>query len=154
MTLTHKAWIDKRTRWCSSDASFLEIGSMDVNGAPARRTSQYIGIDMRPGKGVDIVANGHALPFGDESFDFVICAETLEHDSAPWLTSKEIYRVTKTGGSIIVTVPGIGFPRHDYPSDYWRFTEDGLAILFSDFQIIECVPDYLEHAVRLFAKKN
>ena len=153
MTPTNKAWIDKRTRWCPTDARFLEVGSRNINGAPERRTPHYIGVDKIEGAGVDLVADGQRLPFADATFDYVICAETLEHDTAPWLTANEIYRVTKTGGLVIVTVPGIGFPRHDYPSDYWRFTTDGLSLLFERFEIMECLNDSAERAVRMFAKK-
>ena len=153
MTPTNKAWIDKRTRWCSIDSKILEIGSRDINGAPTRRTKYYVGVDRIAGPAVDVRADGHALPFIDTYFDFCICAETLEHDTAPWLTAREVYRVSKSGGLIIITVPGIGFPRHDFPSDYWRFTTDGLALLFQDFEIMECVNDSAERAVRMFAKK-
>lgn len=152
MTPTNKAWIDKRTRWCSSAARILEIGSRDINGTPTRR-AVYFGVDRILGENVDVQADGHALPFSGAAFDFVICAETLEHDSAPWVTAKEIHRVCKPGGIVLVTVPGIGFPRHDYPSDFWRFTTDGLALLFADFEIMECVSDSVEKAVRLHAKK-
>lgn len=153
MTPTNKAWIDKRTRWCPTDARFLEIGSRDVNGHPERRTSSYVGIDKIRGPNVDICADAHSLPFLDGTFDYCICAETLEHDKAPWLTAGEIWRVTKRGGLVIVTVPGIGFPRHDYPSDYWRFTTDGLRLLFERFEIMECIQDSVEKAVRMFARK-
>jgi len=153
MTPTNKAWIDKRTKWCSSEAKFLEIGSRNINGAPERRTANYIGIDKIEGAGVDIRADGHAIPFSNDCFEFCICAETLEHDEAPWETAKEIHRVTKPDGLVIVTVPGIGFRRHEFPKDYWRFTVDGLALLFKDFDIMECVDDSIEKAVRLFAKK-
>src|SRR5262245_9732345 len=144
MTPTNKQWIDRRTRFCSIDARFLEVGSRNINGAPERRTPFYVGIDKIAGPGVDVVADGQCLPFPDNHFDFVICAETLEHDTAPWLTAKEIQRVAKNSGLVIVTVPGIGFPRHDYPSDYWRFTTDGLALLFQDLEIMECVNDSSE----------
>lgn len=153
MTPTNKAWIDKRTRWCPIDSKFLEVGSRNINGAPERRTPSYIGIDRIAGDRVDLVADGQRLPFDDATFDYVICAETLEHDTAPWLTAREIIRVSKPGGLVIVTVPGIGFPRHDFPSDYWRFTTDGLALLFDGLEIMECVNDSAEKAVRLFAKK-
>lgn len=154
MTPTNLAWINKRTRFCPIDAKFLEVGSRNINGAPERRTPFYIGIDKIPGPGVDLVADGQCLPFPDDHFDFVICAETLEHDTAPWITARELYRVCKSGGLCIVTVPGIGFPRHDFPSDYWRFTTDGLSLLFQQCEIMECVHDSAEKAVRLFAKKK
>lgn len=153
MTPTNKAWIDKRTKGCPTDAWFIELGARDINGCPERRTKFYFGIDRIIGKGVDVQADNHGLPFADGTFDFCICAETLEHDKEPWTTARELHRVAKSGGLLIVTVPGIGFPRHDFPSDYWRFTTDGLALLFKDFEIMECVNDSAERAVRLFAKK-
>src|SRR5882724_3163032 len=146
MTPTTKSWIEKRLRMVNP-AYTLEIGSMDVNGA-IERTGDYIGIDMRSGPNVDLVMNSHKLDFQDEKFDCIVCAETLEHDDAPWETSKEIYRVLKDKGVLIVTVPGIGFKRHDFPSDYWRFTAAGVKALFKDFVTIECVEDSTEHAVR------
>jgi len=130
----------------------LEIGSLDVNGA-IKRTGSYTGVDMRAGPNVDLVMNSHNLDFQDAEFDCVVCAETLEHDDAPWETAKEIHRVLKDKGVFIVTVPGIGFKRHDFPSDYWRFTAAGVKALFKDFVTIECVEDSAEHAVRAVLRK-
>jgi predicted SAM-dependent methyltransferase len=83
---------------------------------------------MREGPNVDIVMNAHDLQFRTR-VDCVVCCDMLEHDDAPWETAKEIHRVLKPGGAVIVTVPGIGFKRHDFPSDYWRFTAAGLKAL-------------------------
>ena len=108
----------------------LEVGSRDVNGSVKRLFTDYTGIDRIQGQNVDIVADGHDIPFPDETFDNVLCLETLEHDDAFLLTAGECRRVLKKGGSLVITVPGIGFPKHDYPKDYWRFTQDGLMLLF------------------------
>ncbi len=151
MTPTTKFWIEKRLKMVNP-ARTLEIGSLNVNGA-IERIGDYTGIDMRAGPGVDQVMNGHELEFEDESFDCVISAETLEHDDAPWKTAAEIYRVLKDKGVLLVTVPGIGFPRHDFPSDYWRFTIAGLKALFKDFVTVEAVEDSKEHAVRAVLRK-
>ena len=109
----------------------LEIGSMNVNGSVSHHFSDYTGLDMRPGPNVDIVSNGHDIPFPNEHFDLVLTLETLEHDNRFWVTLLEIWRILKPGGMAIITVPNIGFQRHDYPSDYWRFTADGLKELFT-----------------------
>jgi len=47
-----------------------------------------IGIDMRPGACVDIQMNAHDLltKFEPNTFDCVICFDTLEHDDKFWLT--------------------------------------------------------------------
>ena len=151
MTPTNKFWIEKRLKMVAP-AKTLEIGSMNINGA-IERFGNYIGIDMREGPGVDKVMNAHKLDFKKEVFDCVVCAETLEHDDAPWETAKEIYRVLKNKGVLLLTVPGIGFKRHDFPSDYWRFTAAGVKALFKDFVTVECVEDSAEHAVRAVLRK-
>jgi SAM-dependent methyltransferase len=103
----------------------LEIGSYDVNGSVRDLfpDTDYLGIDMREGKGVDRVMNGAKLDFDDASFDGVLYLETMEHDKTFWLTLAEISRVLKKGGRLIITARGIGFPLHDYPGDYYRFTK-------------------------------
>ena len=53
----------------------------------------------------------------------------------------EILRVLKQGGVVIITASGIGFPLHEYPNDFWRFTAAGLKILLKDFVKIEVLGD-------------
>lgn len=103
----------------------LEIGSLDVNGTPRDLFvgTDYIGVDIRPGPGVDKVMSGAKLGFPDASFDGVLYLETMEHDRTFWLTLSEIARVLKDGGRVIITTRGIGYPLHNHPGDYFRFTE-------------------------------
>lgn len=46
-----------------------------------------------------------ALPFKDETFDNVLSFETIEHMPEPTRFVKELARVTKKGGEIIITCP-------------------------------------------------
>lgn len=46
-----------------------------------------------------------ALPFGDHSFDIVICSEVLEHVPNHELAVKELLRVLKPGRDLVVSVP-------------------------------------------------
>ena len=103
----------------------LEIGSLDVNGTirDLFPGTDYTGIDIRPGPGVDQVMSGANLEFPDNSFDGVLYLETMEHDKTFWLTLSEIARVLKEGGRLVITTRGIGYPLHNYPGDYFRFTE-------------------------------
>ena len=50
-------------------------------------------------------ADGKHLPFGDESFDKVICSEVLEHIPDYPAVLKEIVRVLRTGGILAISVP-------------------------------------------------
>ena len=119
----------------------LDVGAFNVNGCIRDCFADYTGLDMRPGPNVDIVAMANAIPFPDDTFDVVTCLETLEHDPDPFGSIREMRRVLKPGGALVLTVPGIGFPRHDYPSDYWRMTEDGLRILLDGMERIEARAD-------------
>jgi SAM-dependent methyltransferase len=74
-------------------------------------------------------ADGEALPFAAESFDAVISTYALEHCVEPVRMLREMCRVTRPGGRIILLGPAWDFPFW-YPnallsksqSRTWRFT--------------------------------
>lgn len=108
----------------------LDVGSFDVCGSVRDLFEKYIGLDMREGRNVDVVANAHRIPFKDGEFYVVTCLETLEHDDDPFQTVRELHRVCAPGGHIIITAPSITMTtHHGYPQDYWRFTPDGIRVL-------------------------
>lgn len=111
----------------------LEVGSYDVNGRVRDDVEEYIGIDVRGGPNVDIQTNGHDLCFWDESFDNVICLDTLEHDPRFWETISELKRVLKKDGTLVIAVPGIHYSKHDYPGDYYRFTPEAVESFYTGF---------------------
>jgi SAM-dependent methyltransferase len=45
------------------------------------------------------------LPFADESFDLIWCSEVIEHLHEPKNVMDELKRVTKQGGTLILTTP-------------------------------------------------
>jgi SAM-dependent methyltransferase len=49
-----------------------------------------------------------ALPFADNEFDLVWCAEVIEHLKDPAFTVAEVRRILKPGGQFIVTTPNQG----------------------------------------------
>lgn len=110
----------------------LEIGAMDVNGSLrqfASDTTQYLGVDLEPGKGVDMVVEpGKPLPFKDEAFDLILASSVFEHDPAFWMTFVDLARVLREGGHLYINAPSNGSV-HRYPEDHWRFYPDsGLAL--------------------------
>ena len=52
-----------------------------------------------------ITADSFHLPFNDNSFDSIIASEIIEHVYDPEGFIKELFRVVKKGGSLIVTTP-------------------------------------------------
>lgn len=49
------------------------------------------------------------LPFSDQQFDNILCFETVEHFPQPEKFIKEISRVVKKGGEVIITTPNIAW---------------------------------------------
>ncbi len=112
--------------------AILDVGSRDVNGSLrscAPPESSYLGIDVSPGRGVDLtLADPYKYPFENGRFDIVVSTSCLEHDPMFWLTFLEMARVTKFGGYIYINVPSNG-DYHRFPTDNWRFYPDaGLAL--------------------------
>lgn len=70
-----------------------------------------------------------SLPYPDNMFDLVVTDQVLEHvHGDPFLAVEECRRVLKPGGIAVHTTPLL-VQIHGYPSDYWRFTPDGLALM-------------------------
>lgn len=117
----------------------LEIGSYLVPGqeeiADLRALfpgKKYVGVDMRPGPGVDCVADVEALPQADASVGTVIALSTFEHVPRFWRGFDEVRRVLRPDGVLFVSCP-FYFHIHSYPSDYWRFTPEAFDLLLQDY---------------------
>jgi len=72
----------------------------------------------------------------DNSYDFIYSMDTFEHIKEPWKAAKEIARILKPRG-IVVIVTLFSWRYHPAPIDYWRFSPHCLNFLFSDLQCIE-----------------
>jgi SAM-dependent methyltransferase len=117
----------------------LEIGSRLVPGQEALADlrplfpgKEYVGIDAQPGAGVDCVADVEALPQADQSVGTVIAMSTWEHVKCFWKGFEEVHRVLRPDGAFLVSCP-FYFHVHNYPSDYWRFTPEGLKLLLEPY---------------------
>jgi SAM-dependent methyltransferase len=123
------------------------VGSMDVNGSIRplfSHAGHYIGIDFRGGPGVDFVMNAHQIEFPDSRFDVVISTEMLEHDDEFWSSMREMGRVLRRGGVLMITARGNGFMPHDFPKDYWRFMPASFEKLLNlaDCEVLEVREDW------------
>lgn len=68
-------------------------------------TDELIALSDVPVKVVDL--NVNKLPFVDASFDLVTCTEVIEHLEHYREAIREMYRVLKPGGALVVTTPNI-----------------------------------------------
>lgn len=92
--------------------------------------------------GEDVRGDLLSLPFPDASMDTVLVTEVLEHCTDPRLAMREVHRVLKSGGKVLVTSPFF-WPSHGIEGeyeDYWRFTRQGWGLLLKEFVDVEIVP--------------
>lgn len=95
------------------------------------RCSEYVGCDEYPAEPSVVRCPADALAFADAEFDVVFCSQVLEHVARPWSVVRECSRVLRPGGLALFTAPFL-FPHHPSPTDYYRFTHEGLSLLASD----------------------
>jgi SAM-dependent methyltransferase len=123
-------------RHCAGRAglSALDVGCGDKPYYPLfdPYVESYLGFDIAPGPMVDDVGRAERLPYGDESFDLVVCTQVLEHADDPAAVVSELRRVLRPEGLALVSTHGV-FVFHPVPPpdrDYWRWTHAGLVRLF------------------------
>jgi SAM-dependent methyltransferase len=92
-------------------------------------------LDIKDYDEVDIIADCHDIPLPECSTDVIVAFAVLEHLENPVKAAKEIERITKTGGYILLTVPFLqGY--HADPNDFTRYTLYGLPTLFSGSSVV------------------
>ncbi len=91
------AWLSKR----GYDVTLVEFSSVAIESAKSRGL-----------KVVQSQLEGVVLPFADCSFDVVFFGDIIEHLFDPESILKEIKRILKPGGKIVLSCPNTA---------YWRF---------------------------------
>jgi len=123
-----------------------EVGAYQVQGqaeiADLRGLfpgKKYVGVDMRAGPGVDLVADVQNLNLPAQSVGTLIAMSLFEHVPCFWKGIEEANRVLRPDGVLLITCPFF-FYIHNYPGDYWRFTPQALEVLLGGYErkIIGC----------------
>jgi len=110
-------FVETVTRHLISDwtgKKVLEIGSYDVNGSIRRSFpgSDYTGVDLVEGPGVDVICHGDKVDFPNGSFDATASCECFEHNPNWVQTFLNMYRMTRPGGAVLITCASIGRLEH------------------------------------------
>lgn len=97
-----------------SKRKILEIGSFDVNGSTRQffQKSNYVGVDLSEGPGVDVVCEGNKLDHPDQTYDLTLSCECFEHNPHWSDTFMNMYRMTQSGGVVVFTCATTGRPEH------------------------------------------
>jgi SAM-dependent methyltransferase len=96
---------------------------------------EYIGVDYdNPGhehtnEAIDVYYDGKTLPFSNEHFDSVFSSEVFEHVFNLPEIMKELNRVMKINGLILITCP-FAYCEHEVPNDFARYSSFAIKHLF------------------------
>lgn len=97
-------------------------------------SASYVGCDTQNSghdhytSKVDYFYDGKTLPFADEQFDAVVSFEVFEHIFDLPNSIKEINRVTKRNGLLLISIP-FAWAEHEAPHDFARYTTYGISYL-------------------------
>jgi len=72
--------------------------------------------------------DGNTWPIADETLDYILCTETLEHVLHPESMLAEAHRCLRPDGRMMITVP-FSARWHFIPYDFWRYTPASLKYL-------------------------
>jgi len=112
-------------------------------------TTEYIGLEIEttPHKKAhaDVFYEGGKFPFNDKEFDSVVTNQVFEHVFNPDDFMKEINRVLKPAGKLLMTVPFV-WDEHEQPYDFARYSSFGIKSILEShgFEILlsrKSVPD-------------
>jgi SAM-dependent methyltransferase len=125
-----------------SNCTVLDIGcgTMPYRSLFTSRGARYLGADIDGTPDIFIGPDG-ALPLADESVDFVVSFQVLEHVRYVPAYLSTARRVLKRGGGMFLSTHGV-WPYHPHPTDYWRWTRDGLCVTLEEagFRMLRLTP--------------
>jgi len=139
--------VEQTAHTVPAGARVLDAGAGQCRFRSLFNHALYTGVDFGCGEGawdyssLDALARLEQLPFANATFDQVICTQVLEHVAEPEYILRELNRVLKPGGRLLLTAP-LGFGEHQVPHDYFRYTRYGLAHLLekAGFRVENLVP--------------
>jgi hypothetical protein len=107
-------WIGETLQRLPTPTRVLELGSRDINGTPrplVPADTEYVGIDLVHGPGVDFVANAKNYR-PHQKVDLVLCCEVLEHAENAGDIVRNAVACTAPGGHVLITCATTGRAPH------------------------------------------
>lgn len=126
--LDRNAWVARQASRVPAGARVLDVGAGSCPYRPFFEHCRYETQDFQALKGeqlnlgaygqIDYICDATEIPVPDASFDVVLCTEVLEHCPEPIRVVKEIARILKPGGRLIMTAP-LGSGIHQEPYHFY-----------------------------------
>ena len=138
----------------------LEIGSRIIppkkNGLRSifSQAGSYTGFDYHLDSNTDVVGDAHRLSsyFNGRKFDAVFSIAVFEHLAMPWVVAMEINKILNIGGISCHQTP-FAWPAHERPWDFWRYSDEGLKVLFSNALGFETINAGMSNPLRMYFDK-
>ena len=102
-------------------------------GGTAERFEHVVEAEAAVFRHTDVLADAHRLPFVDEAFEAVIALNAFEHYREPRSAAREILRVLKPGGRVLIHTAFLQ-PLHEAPWHFFNCTRHGLEAWFEGFE--------------------
>lgn len=124
-----RKWLYKEILWLSPYLQWkiMDFWCWEKPYKNLFKSTEYIGVDMKVSghdnsqNQIDIFWDWKNIPIEDDFFDWFLATEVLEHVFNIDEILDEIYRVLKTGGYGIITIPFM-IGEHEEPYDFARYT--------------------------------
>lgn len=116
----------------------LDVGARDSNLRDFIKQLgyEYVGLDISYHPSIDIVSDGHFLPFRDNIFDKVVLSSVLEHVIEPQVFLSEISKVLKVRGMVYGVVSFLEPFHNSYFNMSYKAVEHLLTVAkFKDIHI-------------------
>jgi len=126
--LDRNTWVAKQASRVPAGSSVLDVGAGSCPYRPLFKHCRYKTQDFQGLKDdqlnfgsygqIDYICDATDIPVPDASFDVILCTEVLEHVPEPIRVLKEIARILKQGGRLIMTAP-LGSGIHQEPYHFY-----------------------------------
>jgi SAM-dependent methyltransferase len=140
----HQATVPVISQYARGKLIDIGCGDMPYKNFLLKKVKEYDSIDIeRRVKDVKFIGDIHNMNvLMDKTYDTAICLEVLEHIKDPFKALKEIHRILKKDGYLIISVPHLS-RLHEEPHDYFRYTKYGLQYSIEDagFKILSITPN-------------
>jgi SAM-dependent methyltransferase len=133
----------------------LGCGAMPYKPLWAPLVDRYLGVDLAENRSADLHFEGpeRRVPLADHTAGIVLSTQVLEHVPSPEAYLAEARRVLRPDGLLILSTHGF-WMYHPSPTDYWRWTADGLKLLLerTGWEVVgfEGVLGFAAGAIQLF----
>jgi SAM-dependent methyltransferase len=125
-------FLNQEVKALPDEALILDVGAGHGDFADIFEGRNYFSLDIVPYAEVDLVCDlNQSIPFKAGTFDVVVLMNVLEHVFENRGLVKNIAKIIKPGGKLILTIPFL-LKVHQAPFDFSRYTPYYLEALAKD----------------------